>query len=57
MWGAVAIAVPLALASLTRSEGIILFALIGVPTALLVRSWDWGKRVPRARRDGRSSAC
>ena len=44
MWGAVAIAVPLALASLTRSEGIILFTLIGVPTALLVRSWDWGKR-------------
>ncbi len=44
MWGAVAIAVPLALASLTRSEGIILFTLLGVPTALLVRSWDWGKR-------------
>ena len=44
MWGAVAIAVPLALASLTRSEGIILFTLIGVPTALLVRAWDWGKR-------------
>ncbi len=44
VWGAVGIAVCLALASLTRSEGIILFALLGVPTALLVRSWDWGKR-------------
>lgn len=44
MWGAVAIAVPLALASLTRSEGIILFVLIGVPTALLARSWNWKRR-------------
>jgi 4-amino-4-deoxy-L-arabinose transferase-like glycosyltransferase len=44
LWGAVGIAVPLALASLSRSEGIILFVLMGVPTALLVRSWDWGKR-------------
>jgi 4-amino-4-deoxy-L-arabinose transferase-like glycosyltransferase len=44
MWGAAGIAVCLALASLTRSEGIILFTLLGVPTALLVRSWDWGKR-------------
>ena len=44
MWGAAGIAVCLALASLTRSEGIILFTLLGVPTALLVRTWDWGKR-------------
>jgi 4-amino-4-deoxy-L-arabinose transferase-like glycosyltransferase len=45
MWGAVAIAVPLALASLTRSEGIILFVLLGAPTALLSRSWDWKRRL------------
>ncbi len=44
MWGAVAIGVPLALASLTRSEGIILFALLGVPTVLLTRTWDWKRR-------------
>jgi 4-amino-4-deoxy-L-arabinose transferase-like glycosyltransferase len=44
MWGAAGIAACLALASLTRSEGIILFTLLGVPTALLARSWDWGKR-------------
>ena len=52
MWGAVAIAVPLALASLTRSEGIILFVLLGVPTVLLARSWDWEAAAPGPRRDG-----
>jgi 4-amino-4-deoxy-L-arabinose transferase-like glycosyltransferase len=45
MWGAVGIAVPLALASLTRSEGIILFVLLGTPTVLLVRSWTWKRRL------------
>jgi 4-amino-4-deoxy-L-arabinose transferase-like glycosyltransferase len=45
LWGAAAIALCLALASLTRSEGIILFALLGVPTALLARTWNWPHRV------------
>ncbi|HEY7106089.1 MAG TPA: glycosyltransferase family 39 protein, partial [Acidimicrobiia bacterium] len=40
LWGAAAVAGCLALASLTRSEGIILFVLLGVPTALLARGWD-----------------
>src|SRR5262245_11613077 len=39
------LALCLGLASLTRSEGIILFVLLGVPTALLARGWDWGRRV------------
>jgi 4-amino-4-deoxy-L-arabinose transferase-like glycosyltransferase len=42
--GAVLIAVALALASLTRSEGIILFVLLGVPTALLARGWAWRRK-------------
>jgi 4-amino-4-deoxy-L-arabinose transferase-like glycosyltransferase len=40
LWGAAGVAVCLALASLTRSEGIILFVLLGVPTALLARGWN-----------------
>ena len=48
MWGAVAIAVPLALAcqspgSRGESSPLLFFALLGVPTVLLARSWG-GKR-------------
>jgi len=43
--GAAIIAVCLALASLTRSEGIVLFALMGIPTALLAPGWDRAQRL------------
>jgi 4-amino-4-deoxy-L-arabinose transferase-like glycosyltransferase len=45
LWGAAGVATCLALASLTRSEGIILFVLLGVPTVLLARGWDRGRKL------------
>lgn len=44
LWGAVAIGACLSLAALTRSEGIVLFVLLALPTALLARGWDSGRR-------------
>ncbi len=44
MWWAAAVAACIALAALTRSEGVILLALLAVPTALAAPGWDWRKR-------------
>ena len=45
LWWAVAIAAPLSLAALTRSEGVILLGLLAVPTALWAPGWDWGEKL------------
>ncbi len=39
------IALPLSLAALTRSEGVILLVLVGGLTALLAPGWEWKRRV------------
>jgi len=44
LWLAAAVAASLSLAALTRSEGVILLVLLGVPAALLAPGWDWGRR-------------
>jgi 4-amino-4-deoxy-L-arabinose transferase-like glycosyltransferase len=44
MWWAAAVAGCIALAALTRSEGVILLVLLAVPTALAAPGWDWRKR-------------
>jgi 4-amino-4-deoxy-L-arabinose transferase-like glycosyltransferase len=44
IWPLLGMAVALSLASLTRSEGILLFALVAIPTVLLVRGLTWTRR-------------
>jgi hypothetical protein len=44
LWPAVGMALALALASLTRSEGVILFVLLALPTVLLAPGLPWKRR-------------
>ena len=46
-WRAAALGAAIALVALTRAEGVLLFALLGVPVVLMAPGLDWRRRLER----------